>query len=288
MIQRIKSLPPFGQLMALLLVGGVSFFILSTILTLVITSVFPDIPITDTIYLRNAHPVLFMLLTIIPLQIGFLFVPGYLYQQVTHEANWPIRTIKNKPTKITLSIALFVSTFILLPFLTKINEIPLKYFDWYDHLIEIQNEQITMISHFIQYDVYSFITGIILISILTGIAEEYFFRGFIFRQMIDNKINVFISWGLSGFVFALLHFNYVQFLPLLLFGIVLAIIYTLVGKLWLSILLHSANNFIQLIWIRMDYSPKWMEEVNYITTIPSMLLLTGLIIYLYRMLKKTS
>lgn len=103
--------------------------------------------------------------------------------------------------------------------------------------------------------------------------------------MIDNQVNLFVSWGVSGLVFALLHFNYIQFLPLFVFGVVLAMIYTLIGKLWLAIFLHSANNFLQLIWLRIDYSPSWMEDISYEITIPSILLLTGLTIFIFRLLK---
>jgi membrane protease YdiL (CAAX protease family) len=285
MLNRIKLLSPFAQLFALIMIGGVSFFLLSTVLSLVISTLWSDIPFTDTVYFRNAHPVLFMLLTILPLQFGFLFVPGFIYLKISNNNNWPVLKSKNYRLKIIISITLFISIFLLLPLFTKINEIPLSYFGWFDHLNEIQNEQIAMITNFVQSDINTFIVAVLLISILTGFAEEFFFRGFIFRQMIDNQVNLFVSWGVSGLVFALLHFNYIQFLPLFVFGVVLAMIYTLIGKLWLAIFLHSANNFLQLIWLRIDYSPSWMEDISYEITIPSILLLTGLTIFIFRLLK---
>lgn len=282
MISRIKALRPFGQLVALLLIGAVSFFLFSTIITLIITAVYSDFPLSDSSYLQKAHPILFMLLTIVPLQLGFLFIPGYIYMKISPMHSWPIQVKGQGFIKTSISTLLFVAMFLLIPLATKINAIPLEFFGWYNDLMEVHDEQLAMITSFVQHDFYTFLTAAALISLLTGVAEEYFFRGFIFRQLIDNKINLYISWCLSGFIFALLHFNYVQFLPLFLFGIVLAIIYTLVGKLWLSIALHSVNNLIQLIWVRYDYSPNWMEEINYKITIPSILVLTGLIYIVYR------
>lgn len=174
MLNRIKLLSPFAQLFALIMIGGVSFFLLSTVLSLVISTLWSDIPFTDTVYFRNAHPVLFMLLTILPLQFGFLFVPGFIYLKISNNNNWPVLKSKNYRLKIIISITLFISIFLLLPLFTKINEIPLSYFGWFDHLNEIQNEQIAMITNFVQSDINTFIVAVLLISILTGFAEEFF------------------------------------------------------------------------------------------------------------------
>jgi membrane protease YdiL (CAAX protease family) len=276
---------PFKQLLVILLIGLVAYFILSSIITLFIDVVFPDVPISDIKLFRLSHPILYMILTIIPLQVGFLFIPGYIYSKLAKTRNWPIAIKTGKIQRVFLGIMLFVTTFFLLPLLTSINKVPLDYFDWYNELFELQQKQIEMITQFVQQDKASFLVAIVLISLITGVAEEYFFRGFIFRQMIDNHVNLYISWCLSGLIFALLHFNYVQVLPLFFFGVVLAIIYTLIGKLWLSIVLHSVNNLVQLIWIKIDHAPKWTEEIDYIITIPSVILLTGLIIFTIRLIK---
>ncbi|MHB0979295.1 MAG: CPBP family intramembrane glutamic endopeptidase [Thermoleophilia bacterium] len=76
-------------------------------------------------------------------------------------------------------------------------------------------------------------------------AEEIFFRGFVFRAMVERK-----GWvrGLlySSSLFALVHANVAAFLPLLAGASVLALSFRRTRSLWVSIVAHAVNNAVAL------------------------------------------
>lgn len=83
--------------------------------------------------------------------------------------------------------------------------------------------------------------------IISGpIAEELFFRGFIFR-LLRSKQNFWIASIISSAIFALLHQNAYNFIPLLLLSIYLSYIYEKTDSISYPILLHALHNFLNVI-----------------------------------------
>jgi membrane protease YdiL (CAAX protease family) len=83
---------------------------------------------------------------------------------------------------------------------------------------------------------------LVLLCVLVPIGEEVFFRGFIYGTLR--------RWGwvwaviLSSVLFAAVHLQVVHFLPILLLGVVLAVLYQRTGSLVASIAVHGVNNLI--------------------------------------------
>jgi membrane protease YdiL (CAAX protease family) len=83
---------------------------------------------------------------------------------------------------------------------------------------------------------------LVLLCVLVPIGEEVFFRGFIFSTLR--------RWGwawavtLSSLLFAAVHLQVVHFFPILLLGVVLAVLYQRTGSLVASIAVHGVNNLI--------------------------------------------
>lgn len=83
---------------------------------------------------------------------------------------------------------------------------------------------------------------LVLLCVLVPIGEEVFFRGFIY--------NTLRRWGwvwaviLSSVLFAAVHLQVVHFLPILLLGVVLAVLYQRTGSLVASMMVHGVNNLI--------------------------------------------
>ncbi len=86
----------------------------------------------------------------------------------------------------------------------------------------------------------------VLVLMAAPIAEETFFRGFIFPGLRRR-------WGLlpaalaSGALFALAHFNLGSIIPFTAIGAFLAIAYALSGSLWPGILAHFSFNLISFV-----------------------------------------
>jgi membrane protease YdiL (CAAX protease family) len=89
--------------------------------------------------------------------------------------------------------------------------------------------------------------GIILSTVVFApIAEEVFFRYFLYRSL---KLHMPSRRAmlLVAFTFALLHFNFAAFVSLLIVGIFLTIFYEYCGNLIPCILVHSLFNYISIV-----------------------------------------
>jgi membrane protease YdiL (CAAX protease family) len=87
----------------------------------------------------------------------------------------------------------------------------------------------------------------LLIAIAAPITEEVFFRGMIFGGL-RTRIPMFPSALLSGLIFGSLHFGTgpSAVLPLVIFGVVLAVVYEKTRSLWPPIMMHVFNNALAL------------------------------------------
>ncbi len=77
--------------------------------------------------------------------------------------------------------------------------------------------------------------------VIAPICEEFVFR----KLLIDrtHKYGAFISIGLSGLTFGLMHGNFYQFFYAFALGLLLGYVYLSTGKLYLSVAIHAIVNF---------------------------------------------
>ena len=271
MIERIKQLTPFTQVIALILLGGVSFVFINIISIFIITSLYPEMPTNDIGILYEKYPVQFLFMYYLPFQLGFLLVPGLLYYWISRAQS--THFIQRR------SLKWMIWAFLLLPFFQLLNESIAQYLGVYDVLAQKKQFSDQQLAQIIgeKASGIAYFTALIIIGVVPGIAEEFAFRRFLFRHMWVNTNKLWLSVFGSAFVFALLHFNYIQFIPLMAFGIALAIMYHASGSIWPGIIVHALNNLLNVYWLRNDSFPDWLEAVDPKITIPSTLLLMGLI-----------
>lgn len=87
-----------------------------------------------------------------------------------------------------------------------------------------------------------------LLALLAApLAEETFFRGFLFPGL-RNRWGAWRAALASGLFFALLHFNVGSIVPFTVIGMLLAWAYVLSGSLWMSIAAHFAFNAISFLF----------------------------------------
>lgn len=96
------------------------------------------------------------------------------------------------------------------------------------------------------------IMGILIIGILTGIAEELFFRGALqnlFMTMPKVKKH-FAIWA-AAFIFSFMHFQFFGFVPRLLLGAYFGYLIWWAGSVWVPVIAHAFNNslVVLLSWI---------------------------------------
>ena len=92
------------------------------------------------------------------------------------------------------------------------------------------------------------IVSIIALAVVTPLAEETFFRGFVLRGMV-NRWGVTPGIILSAVVFAGLHFQPAIIIPVFITGLLLGALYWQTGSIWPGIGVHAAQNLIATLGI---------------------------------------
>jgi uncharacterized protein len=82
---------------------------------------------------------------------------------------------------------------------------------------------------------------IVLVVVLAPIVEELFFRGLLMRAL-QARVNDALAIVVSAVLFALAHFQTVQFPALVMFGLIAGVIAQRVGRLGPSICFHAGFN----------------------------------------------
>jgi membrane protease YdiL (CAAX protease family) len=273
---------PFAQVLFLVALGFLFFAIFSMLLSSIAAVFFDHLPLNDIYLLMEEHSIAFMVLFYVPFQAGLFLLPGLLYYYVApSQFKWNVFKSSGYGMNILWSILLFLSLFLLLPFLAEFNIEITKWLGIYEvlNMAKIESDE-TLIKLFGEgAPKENYITALIIIGVLTGIAEEFAFRGFLLRHLIRTTNKKWLAIITSGLVFALLHFNYLQIIPLIAFGVALGVIYVVTKSIWLGIALHAANNIINISWLHQGDFPEWMETSTYIITLPAILLLAGLLFW---------
>ena len=87
------------------------------------------------------------------------------------------------------------------------------------------------------------ILSVIALAVVTPLAEEVFFRGFVLRGLV-NRWGVAPGIVISAVIFAGLHFQPSIIFPVFITGLLLGALYWQTGSIWPGIGVHAAQNLI--------------------------------------------
>ena len=96
-------------------------------------------------------------------------------------------------------------------------------------------------------DLFPTILNILLIGVLTGIGEEFFFRGGLQRMMVWCKVNPHAAIWITATVFSAIHFQFFGFVPRLLLGAFFGYLYWWSGNIWVNSFAHALNNSLVIV-----------------------------------------
>lgn len=262
LVKRIQSQSPFKQVLILLLIGIVASFILNTISLLFYQSLTTDDLSMYPMLMSSDQPIAFMLVYHLPLQLGMFLLPGLIYLSLGTKKQ------KLQPLNILWSLIAFIGVLLILPFLTSLNIYVLEILGAYDSALMAKETSDTVILNLIEgKSIAVFLVSMLIIAVITGIAEEFFFRGFVYGHLKANSGKKWLALLVSTLFFALLHGNYIQLLPLLAFGALLALVYDLCRTIWVGVILHASNNALNLYWMYTNSFPEVLEEMNFLVTL---------------------
>lgn len=86
----------------------------------------------------------------------------------------------------------------------------------------------------------------IVIAVIPGIGEELFFRAMLLGNFLKARRNVWVSILLSGLLFSLIHFTFKNVIAIWVLGSFLGFLYYVSGSVWLPVIIHFLNNFMQV------------------------------------------
>lgn len=121
--------------------------------------------------------------------------------------------------------------------------IPLIYlpFETFDHSLSHQLSQPVQRDTGTTHGVGSLVVLLIFLAVGAPLVEELFFRGLVLRSLME-RVPPAAAIVISSLLFALAHFEAVQFAGLAIFGVVLALMAWKTGRLAPSIGAHAAFN----------------------------------------------
>lgn len=97
-------------------------------------------------------------------------------------------------------------------------------------------------------DIWQMIINILVIGVLTGIGEEFFFRGGLQKMLVHCRVNRHVAIWVSAFIFSTMHFQFFGFVPRLLLGAWFGYLYMWSGSIWLNSLAHALNNSLVIVF----------------------------------------
>ncbi len=88
------------------------------------------------------------------------------------------------------------------------------------------------------------IVAIIIIALIPGFAEEYFFRGLVQTRLQNVLKNHHYAILLSAFLFSIMHFQFYGLIPRMALGVLFGYMFAWSNNIWYPIIGHMMNNTI--------------------------------------------
>ena len=86
-----------------------------------------------------------------------------------------------------------------------------------------------------------------IMGTFAALGEELFYRGALQRLLLSTRINAHAAVWITAFIFSAMHMQFFGFVPRLLLGAFLGYAVLWSGSLWVSVILHAANNIMYLV-----------------------------------------
>lgn len=290
-LQHLKPIEKLIFFIVFCLLSGALFSFLSVG---VATKLF-SVSLEDFSNITNAQSIHAIKLTNLFFHLGTFIFPAIIFSKLfAHNPDDYLR-LKEKIVwnKIILIIIMLLGLVMASDFLFYINKLidfsflPRKA---YSQLIYEQAVRDKTVYAYIGATYKSLVSNIVLLALIPALGEELVFRGVFQHLLAKITKRVHFSVWATGFLFAFIHFQFIDFLPRFMLGVAFGYVVVYTGSLWYSILLHFLNN---LLFVLVEFLIK-KNILNYSFRTPSGLnyYIAGIalvaITYVFFKLRKTS
>ncbi len=137
-----------------------------------------------------------------------------------------------------------------------------------------------------------FILMILIVGVMTGIGEEFVFRGVLQRLFVEKFHNHHIAVWVTAIIFSAIHLQFYGFVPRMLLGAFFGYLLIWSGNIWLPVIAHALNNSIAVVGAYI-YGVEPMDEAyieqmgtqgDWWTLLPSLFITIALIFFTRRTL----
>ena len=112
----------------------------------------------------------------------------------------------------------------------------------------------------------SYVVNILIIAVLAGVAEEFFFRGCLQQSLTKVVLNKHAAIWITAFIFSAVHLQFYGFVPRLLLGALLGYLFVWSGSIWVPVVAHIINNAITIVMMQMYYNTPQYDEMQNLGT----------------------
>ncbi|MFK7810145.1 MAG: lysostaphin resistance A-like protein [Saprospiraceae bacterium] len=180
--------------------------------------------------------------------LTMIVLPGIVFTIFSYRKGWlSFLNLNKSPQFINLFggvILLLVSMpFVQFLFWVNKNWIPLP--SW---ARTMEASTADTISNLLTVDAsYEFFFNVLIIALIPALGEELIFRGIIQKEVTKGFRNSIVGIWVAALIFSAFHFQFEGFMPRLVLGALLGYLYYWSNNLWVPILAHFMNNFLQIL-----------------------------------------
>ena len=294
----LKTRPALSQLLMFIGLAFGSFIILSLIGTLILSSMtgLSVLEISDTDKWDYSNPALltFVRGMLVIQFLGLFVIPCFLFAYFSDPR--PIRYLGLNSAK---------STYFLLGAVVLIVALPLV--DWlgvFNHRLipettsmgkwmkESEDAAAKQISFMLKKNtIHDLFMNLLFVAVFAGVGEELFFRGVLQRIFIRLFKSPLAGIIATAIVFSAIHLQFYGFIPRLILGVLLGLIYWYSGSLWPAIVAHFIYDGFAVVMIY--FNPALADQDGATVQIGNQLVMALIsavlvAVVIYRMKKKST
>jgi membrane protease YdiL (CAAX protease family) len=190
----------------------------------------------------------FFRISILVNHLTMFVIPGIAVALFVYGKQWLFKLLLNScptfPNMLGGVILLLVSMpFVQFLFWFNQEKVPLP--DWVRTIEEGTADAIKNI--LVSESPYEFLFNVLIIALIPAIGEELIFRGIIQKQLTNKLRNPIVGIWIAAFIFSAFHMQFEGFLPRFVLGALLGYLYYWSGSLWVPVMAHFMNNFLQIL-----------------------------------------
>lgn len=243
---RLQEKPYWIQLivLALFMLGGMLLF--SSLGSLVILLIYHTPSMLDA-----ADPVTAIRISQTFATIGTFLMPAMLFAYCQNRQWFDYSTANRRPNASMTNIVLILSI-TLLPVVSVLSTFNMFIMPQEGAVAEFMRDMEEAANHILEVitsrrSSWDLISNLLVLAVLAGICEEFFFQGALQPLLTRWVNNPHIGILLTAFIFSVLHFQFYGFIPRFALGVYLGYLFYWGRSLWLPILAHVLHNALSII-----------------------------------------